>query len=133
MNRFLIFLFMVAIIFNYSCKENQPLSDIEIVTPEEMQQISEIEDVELIDTSTSEEYKADYRESFQNINYLSPNFDQEIEKLDKTKPVLVYCKSKNLSSKCVAKMKEKGFVKVYDLDSDIAKWEFKGLDGKTNP
>lgn len=133
MNRFLIFLFMVATVSNYSCKENQSSSDIEIVTLEEMQQISEIEDVQLIDASTSEEYKEDHIENFQNIDYLSPNFDQEIEKLDKSKPVLVYCKSKNLSSKCVTKMKEKGFVKVYDLGSDIAKWEFKGLDGKTSP
>lgn len=119
--------------FSYSCKENQSSSDIEIVTPEEMQQISQIEDVQLIDASTSKEFKEDYIENFQNIDYLSPNFDQEIEKLDKTKPVLVYCKSKNLNSKCVAKMKEKGFVKVYDLDSDIAKWEFKGLNSKTKP
>ena len=133
MNRFLIFLFIIATVFSYSCKENQSSSDIEIVTPEEMQQISQIEDVQLIDASTSKEFKEDHKENFQNIDYLSPNFDQEIEKLDKTKPVLVYCKSKNLSSKCVAKMKEKGFVKVYDLDSDIAKWEFKGLDSKTNP
>jgi len=124
---------MVATVSNYSCKENQSSSDIEIVTLEEMQQISEIEDVQLIDASTSEEFKEDQKENFQNIDYLSPNFDQEIENLDKTKPVLVYCKSKNLSSKCVTKMKEKGFVKVYDLDSDIAKWEFKGLDGKTSP
>jgi rhodanese-related sulfurtransferase len=133
MNRFLIFLFMVATAFSYSCKENQSSSDIEIVTPEEMQQISEIEDVQLIDASTSEEFKEDQKENFQNIDYLSPNFDQEIENLDKSKPVLVYCKSKSLSNKCVTKMKEKGFVKVYDLDSDIAKWEFKGLDGKTSP
>lgn len=124
---------MVSIVSNYSCKENQSSSDIEIVTPEEMNQISEIEDTQLIDVSTSEEFKEDHIENFQNIDYSSPNFDQEIKKLDKTKPVLVYCKSGNLSSKCVAKMKQKGFVKVYDLDSDIAKWKFQDLDGKTNP
>ncbi len=133
MNRFLTFLFIVATVLSYSCKENKSSSDIEIVTAEEMQQISEIEDVQLIDVSTSEEFKEAHIENFQNIDYLSPNFDQEIEKLDKSKPVLVYCKSGNLSSKCVVKMKKKGFVKVYDLDGDIAKWKFKGFDGKTSP
>jgi rhodanese-related sulfurtransferase len=133
MNRFLTFLFIVATVLSYSCKKNQSSSDIEIVTAEEMQQISEIEDVQLIDVSSSDEFKETHIENFQNIDYLSPNFDQEIEKLDKSKPVLVYCKSGNLSSKCVAKMKQKGFVKVYDLDSDIAKWKFQDLDGKTNP
>jgi rhodanese-related sulfurtransferase len=133
MNRFLTFLFIVATMLSYSCKENQSSSDIEIVTPEEMQQISEIEDVQLIDVRTPNEYNQDYIENFQNIDYLSPDFDQEIEKLDKSKPVLVYCKSGNLRNKCVVKMKKKGFVKVYDLDSEIAKWEFKGFDGKTSP
>jgi len=133
MNRFLTFIFIVATVLSYSCKENQSSSDIEIVTAEEMQQISEIEDVQLIDVSTSEEFKEAHIENFQNIDYLSPNFDQELEKLDKSKPVLVYCKSGNLSSKCVVKMKKKGFVKVYDLDGDIAKWKFKGFDSKTSP
>ncbi len=133
MNRFLVIFFLVTTICSYSCKEKQSSSEIEVVTQEEMKQINQFEDAQLIDVSTSENYKKEHLKRFQNIDYLSPNFDEEIKKLDKSKPVIVYCKSANLNSKCVDKMKKKGFVKVYDLDSDIAKWEFKGLDGKTSP
>jgi rhodanese-related sulfurtransferase len=123
---------MVATI-SYSCKEEQASKDIEVVTSEEMQQITQFEDAQLIDVSTPEEFNNSHLSNFQNIDYLSPNFDVEIEKLDKSKPVMVYCKTGNLSKKCVEKMKEKGFVKVYDFDSDVAKWKFKGLDKETNP
>lgn len=132
MNRFFVILFMVATI-SYSCKKEQTSKDIEVVTSEEMQQITQFEDVQLIDVSTLEEFKNNNLSNFQNIDYLSPNFDVEIEKLDKSKPVMVYCKSGNLSKKCVEKMKEKGFIKVYDLDTDVAKWKFKRLDNETNP
>jgi len=45
----------------------------------------------------------------------------------------VYCKSGNRSAKCAAKMKDAGFVKIYDLDGGIAKWKYKGFEIKSNP
>lgn len=131
MKRVLVILVMAVALVSYSCKEEATTDDIQVVTPEEMQQISQLEDIQLVDVRTPEEYKEGYIENFQNIDYLSPEFEKEIAKLDKTKPVIVYCRSGKRSSKCAAKMKEKGFVKVYDLDGGIAKWKFKGYDLKT--
>jgi len=131
MKRVLVILVMAVSVVSYSCKEEVTTDDIQVVTPEEMQQISQLEDIQLVDVRTPEEYKEGYIENFQNIDFLSPDFETEISKLDKTKPVIVYCRSGKRSSKCAAKMKEKGFVKVYDLDGGIAKWKFKGYDLKT--
>ena len=131
MKRVLVVLIVVVTFVSYSCKEENASSEIQVVTPEEMKELSQLEDVQLIDVRTPEEYKEGYIADFQNIDYLSPDFDKEIEKLDKSKPVIVYCKSGNRSGKCAAKMKEKGFVKVYDLDGGIAKWKFKGYDVET--
>ena len=130
MKRVLILLIAVGLV-TYSCKEENTSNKIQIVTPEEMQELSELEDVQLVDVRTPEEYKEGFIADFQNIDYLSPDFEKEIEKLDKSKPVIVYCKSGNRSGKCAAKMKEKGFVKVYDMEGGIAKWKFKGYDLKT--
>ena len=132
MKRVLILLIAVTLV-TYSCKKENSSSEIQIVTPEEMQELSQLEDVQLVDVRTPEEYKDGYIADFQNIDYLSPTFEKEIEKLDKSKPVIVYCKSGNRSGKCAAKMKEKGFVKVYDLDGGIAKWKFKGYNIKITP
>lgn len=132
MKRFLVILCAIATVFSYSCKEETP-SDIQVITAEEMQELSQLEDVQLIDVRTPEEFQDEYIENFQNIDYLSPNFETEIEKLDKSKPVIVYCKSGTRSGKCAAKMKEKGFVKIYDLDGGIAKWKYKGFEVKSLP
>ncbi len=131
MNRFLVFL-IVATLFNYSCKEIDD-SKIEVVTTEEMQELSQLEDLQIVDIRTPEKRKEEFIANPQNIDYLSPSFEQDIEKLDKSKPVLVYCKTGDQSVKCVKKMKDAGFVKIYDLDEAIAKWKFKGLDIKSIP
>ena len=132
MSRFLIVLCIAAAIFNYSCND-RAISDIEVVTAEEMQELSEIDDVQLIDVRSEEERKEGYIANSQNIDYNSPTFDQEIEKLDKSKPVIVYCKSGNRNAKCVEKMKDAGFVKIYDLDGGMAKWKFRGFDIEITP
>ncbi len=131
MKRVLFFLVLVLNGVIFSCKDAQETTDIQVVTPEEMQQISETEGVQLVDVRTPEEYDEGYIEGFQNIDYYSDTFIEDIEKLDKTKPVIVYCRSGRRSSDCAKQLKDKGFVKIYDLDGGIEKWKFKGFEVKT--
>jgi len=74
----------------------------------------------LFDVRTEKEYDLEHIAKSQNIDVRSPNFDQEIIKLDKEKPVLVYCRSGKRSAKCAEKLKDAGFVKIYDLSGGIA-------------
>ena len=70
----------------------------------------------------------------QNIDFRSPTFDKDIENLDKSKPVLLYCKSGGRSAECAKKLKDAGFEKVYDLDGGISKWKHsKDLEFNKNP
>lgn len=121
------FLVLTVVVLTVSCK-NEQSENIEVVTPEEMQEISELEDVQLIDIRTPQEFDEGHIASSQNIDYFSETFEEDIQKLDKTKPVVVYCKSGKKSSECADKMKDKGFVKIYELDGGIAKWKYKGFD-----
>ena len=132
MNRLLVILFVVATVFSYSCMNNTE-SKIQVVTAEEMQELSEINDVQLVDFNSPETQEETLIESPQSIDYLSPNFEEEIIKMDKSKPVIVYCKSSNVNIKCVEKMEDAGFIKIYDVDDSIAKWIFKGADIKSIP
>lgn len=132
MKRFLaLVVFCFTLVF-VSCKQ-EPKTDIEVVTPEEMQELSELEDVQLVDVRTPEEFDKGYIANAQNIDYNSPSFDSEIEKLDKSKPVIVYCHKGKRSAKCAKKMKDAGFVKIYDLEGGLAKWKYKGFDIKSLP
>ncbi|MBT8266079.1 MAG: rhodanese-like domain-containing protein [Bacteroidia bacterium] len=127
MKNYLILILLSMTIVLQSCKE-EPQPEIELVTAEEMKELSELEDIQLVDVRTPEEYKEGYIDSAQNIDYNSPSFNTEIEKLDKSKPVIVYCQKGGRSAKCAQKMKDAGFVKIYDLDGGLAKWKYKGFE-----
>lgn len=112
------------------CKEENK-GEIKLVTAEEMQTLLESKDVQLVDVRTPEEYREGYIEDSQNIDFNSPTFDEDISKLDKSKPVIVYCKSGGRSAECSEKLLKAGFVKIYDLKGGIAQWKFEGFEIKT--
>jgi len=98
-------------------------TDVKLVTAEEMKSILDMEDVQLVDVRTPQEFDEEHIVNSQNIDFMSPTFDEDITKLDKAKPVILYCKGGNKSAKCAKKLKDAGFKKVYDLDGGISKWK----------
>ncbi len=130
MKRASIILLLTLIVGFMSCKESSN-AEIKVVSPEEMKSLIEMDDVQLVDVRTEKEYALEHIAKSQNIDVRSPNFDEEITKLDKEKPVIVYCRSGKRSEKCVEKLKDAGFVKIYNLSGGIAKWKYKGLEVET--
>jgi rhodanese-related sulfurtransferase len=80
------------------------------------------QDVQLIDVRTSEEYSKGFIEEAQNIDYNSTDFANKISKLDKNKPVLLYCAMGGRSSKASKVFKSLGFKKIYDLKGGFLSW-----------
>ena len=107
-------------------------SAIKIVTAEEMQSLFDMEGVQLIDIRTPEEYNEGHIKNFQNINFYADDFEKRLESLDKTKPVVIHCRSGHRSGKCAKLMKEKGFLEIYDFTGGILVWEEKDLKLITN-
>jgi rhodanese-related sulfurtransferase len=103
-------------------------SGIKDVSVEEMQSLLKIDDVQLVDVRTPEEFKAGYIANAQNIDYYSPTIDEDILKLDKNKPVIVYCRSGKRSRDCSEKLLEAGFQKIYNLEGGIIQWEHEGKE-----
>ncbi|WP_111309689.1 rhodanese-like domain-containing protein [Confluentibacter sediminis] len=123
------FLYVILIITFSSCKEVES-PKITIVSPEEMQSFLQADNVQLIDVRTAKEFENGHIPGAQNIDFFSPTFVQDITKLDKDKPVYLYCNSGKRSAKCAQKMLEEGFVKIYDLDGGFSKWKYEGLEIK---
>lgn len=117
-----IFLVFVLIMSFSSCTSSDNGEIIEITT-DEMHSYLKMEAVQLIDVRTPEEYDQGTIAEAQNIDFLSPTFDLEIENLDKDKPVLLFCQKGGRSAKCAKKMKDLGFKKIYDLTGGFSKWE----------
>jgi len=114
---------LLAISFTTSCIDSKiDNAEVKLVTAEEMKSILELEDVQLVDVRSEKEFEEEHIVNSQNIDFNSPTFDEDISKLDKEKPVILYCKGGTRSAKCAKKLKEAGFEKVYDLEGGISKW-----------
>jgi len=77
---------------------------------------------QLIDVRTPQEFAKYHIQGAKNIDYKSPNFKKEIEKLDRKKPVLVYCLAGPRSKAALEILRETGFTTVYELDGGINGW-----------
>lgn len=85
------------------------------------------ENPQLIDVRTPEEYKVERIDNALNINWNGADFVSQVEKLDKSKPVFVYCKVGGRSAQAAEKLSQMGFTKVYNLDGGIMKWNSAGM------
>ena len=79
-------------------------------------------EIQLIDVRTPEEFSEGHIENAKNINIMGDDFDAQVAALDKTKPVMVYCKSGGRSAKASARLKELGFTTITDLEGGITNW-----------
>ena len=81
---------------------------------------------QLVDVRTPEEYQAGHIGNALNINFRDADFKEKMDKLDKSKPVAVYCGVGGRSGKTVTLLNQLGFKTVYDLQGGITAWRAKG-------
>ncbi|MFV5703729.1 thioredoxin domain-containing protein [Flavobacterium sp. XS2P12] len=91
------------------------------------ERIKETPNPQILDVRTPEEFASDHIDNAKNVNWLGNTFVSDVEKLDKSKPVFVYCKSGGRSQKAAEKLSELGFTTIYQLDGGILKWDAAGL------
>jgi len=103
--------------------KNKYSDQIKIVGTDDFKSILQSSKVQLIDVRTSHEFRSNKIIGAQNINYHSRNFVEEIKKLDRNKPVLVYCKSGFRSRRSAKKFAKLGFTEIYDLKGGIMNWQ----------
>ncbi|MGJ5641265.1 rhodanese-like domain-containing protein [Formosa sp. S-31] len=71
--------------------------------------------VQLVDVRTPKEYKDGHIKGAKNIDFFSAKFIPEFSKLDKDKPVYLYCRSGARSKNSAKKLATIGFTEIYDL------------------
>lgn len=86
----------------------------------------------VIDVRTPEEFSKGHLKSSKNINFNGDDFEQQISKIDKSKPVFVYCLSGARSSSAASYMRNSGFKEVYELSGGIMKWRAANLPETTD-
>ena len=82
---------------------------------------------QILDVRTPEEFSGSHIDNAANVDWLGDSFVAGAEKLDKTKPVFVYCKSGGRSKNAASKLQELGFTTIYELQGGILKWDAEGM------
>ena len=77
---------------------------------------------QLIDVCKQKEFGKCHIPGAKNIDFRSSDFRREIGKLDKTKPILLYCLSGVRSKLTASICKKAGFVSIYELDRGFRAW-----------
>lgn len=126
---FVFFLFLNINENNKQQKETQILKEelkqetnIEIKSLTESNFLSKIEkeEVIIIDVRTKEEFDDFHLEGAINIDYYKSNFRSELDKLDRNKTYMIYCRSGNRTGDTLRIMRAMGFKSVFDLSGGIA-------------
>jgi len=81
---------------------------------------------QLIDVRTPQEFEKYRIAGAKNIDFRSSGFQQEIEKLDKNKPVFIYCLAGPRSRSALDVFQKAGFETVYELSGGINAWSKAG-------
>ncbi len=82
--------------------------------------------VQLVDVRTPDEYNEGKIDDAINIDYFDQdNFAKAFEKLDKNKPVYVYCRSGHRSHESAVLLEKMGFKEIHDLDGGYLAWSAK--------
>lgn len=96
------------------------------------EKIKELPNAPIIDVRTPDEFSSGHLQNAQNIDISGGDFEQQIETLDKSKPVFVYCLSGGRSASAASAMRGAGFKEVYELDGGILKWRGANLPETTS-
>lgn len=113
---------LLLVFGNVSCTFSQQGSitiiDVDIVKEEVIGK-----DVQWVDIRTSEEYEAGYIDDAINISIANKeNFKLAFQKLNKEKPVYIYCYSGWRSHRAAKILIALGFAKVYDFKGGYKAW-----------
>lgn len=82
--------------------------------------------IQLLDVRTPEEFRDGHLKGAININFYDDDFASRVAKLDKSKPVLVYCAKGGRSASAAEQMSKSGFEQLIELEGGIIAWKEAG-------
>ena len=84
-------------------------------------------DFAILDIRTPGEFQSGHLAKSILIDFYSPTFGDQLNRLDKTKTYLVYCRTGNRSTKSLELFQKLKFQKVYHMASGISAWKSEGF------
>jgi rhodanese-related sulfurtransferase len=100
---------------------------IQVLSIAQFEKLSSKKKSKIIDVRTPEEVAEGHLVGATTINFLGANFASEVQKLNKNKTYLLYCRSGSRTRKAADAMQKIGFKHVYMLDGGIMAWKEAGM------
>lgn len=117
---------LLLLTLNIACTQNPKNAQTKLGPDEFEHLLQQDNNVQLVDVRTPEEFQGGHIFHAQNLNFYDADFEQKIAKLDKTKPVAVYCAKGGRSASAAEKLQQAGFPKVFDLAGGMSAWKSAG-------
>ncbi|MCO5260038.1 MAG: thioredoxin domain-containing protein [Crocinitomicaceae bacterium] len=128
MKKILFPLTLVLLLFGCTIgQDNATNEKTNLSATEFLNKIKELGSPQLVDVRTPNEFKGGHIENAVNIDWNGSNFNDGIAKLDKTKPVMVYCLSGGRSKAAAKEMRKQGFENVIEMTGGMMEWRSKKL------
>jgi len=118
MRKLMSLFFLTFLLFNCSSQE-----DLKSISTKDLKVLLEKENIQLLDVRTPKEVKEGFITSAKFVNLFDADFlKKALKKLDKNKPVYVYCRSGRRSVKASKILQENGF-EIYDVLGGYNQWK----------
>ena len=118
-------LFILTIFFGLFCSGCAQNAQYTSLSNQEFAKVIKQRKTQVVDVRSEAEYAQGHLVKAINID-VNKNFNKQAEeKLDKKKPVAVYCVSGVRSKSAAYKLSKLGFETIYELNTGIRKWDGK--------
>lgn len=127
-----IFSVLLSALF-FGCNSGESASKkVKLTAGEFSKKIETIENPQIIDVRTPEEYNSGHIERAENIDWNDQKFSTNIAKLDHSEPVFIYCLSGGRSAAAAEEFIKNGFGEVYELSGGMLSWRSENLPETTD-
>lgn len=114
--------FILMMMYSFSSCAQETKSS-QLISQEEFAKIL-INEVQLLDVRTPEEYQQGFIEGAILINFFDSNFATQVSStFNKNKPLYIYCAAGGRSNKAATKLGLEGFHIIYDLEGGYNSWK----------
>ncbi len=129
--RILLVVGVLALVFLAACGTTKTAVEIKQLAPNDayalLQSKANDPNFVILDVRTPQEFQAGHIRGAVNIDFYAPDFQKQLDQLDKTKTYFVYCRTGHRSGQAVQIMKQLGFQHIYELRGGIMNWLQAGL------
>ncbi len=98
------------------------MSTIKNISPSEAQNLIKNYQIIILDVRAPWEFAEGHIKNAKNLDFTDPDFSDNLEKLDKDKKYLVYCKTGRRGAMALGVMENIGFKNLYNLIGGYNAW-----------